>query len=165
MIIEGPIVTIIAAFLASLGTLNIFIVYVLGVFGNIIADSIYYAIGRFGRKRFLVRYGKYIGITPDDIQNMEHHYEKHLLKTIVIAKATEAPVIPTLISAGIAEADFSKFIVICSFSEIVKVAIIACVGYFFGQFYVTINTYFKEFVGIGSILLVVLLLSFVIYKI
>ncbi len=148
MIIEGPIVTIIASFLASLGAFNILIIYILGVAGNIIGDAIYYSIGKFGREKFLHKYGKYISVDEKKVEYIENHYKKHMLKTILIAKITEAPIIPALISAGIAKTNFKKFITICALAEIPKVAIIVSIGYFFGKFYTIIDSYFKNFVSI-----------------
>ena len=163
MIIEGPIITIIASFLASLGAFNVFFIYILGVIGNVIGDIVYYGIGKFGRDRFLVKYGKYIGIDASKIEYIENHYKKHLLKTILIAKLTEAPVIPVLISAGIAKTDFKKFLSISILAEIPKVAIIVLIGFFFGKFYVKIDTYFKNFASLMFVIFGMVIL-FVIYK-
>lgn len=48
MIVEWPIVTFIAAFLASLGIFNIWIVWSIGWLGDILGDLLFYSIGRFG---------------------------------------------------------------------------------------------------------------------
>lgn len=165
MIIEGPIITIIASFLASLGALNVFIIYILGVLGNVIADIIYYGIGKFGRKKFLAKYGKYIGITMDKIEYIETHYKNHLYKTIIIAKLTEAPVVPVLISAGIANANFKKFLSISAIAEIIKVFIIVCIGYFFGRFYSKIDVYFKDFVGLMLVMISSIVVFFIIKRV
>ena len=45
MIIEGPIITIIASMLAKLGAFNIFIVFILSVAGDMIGDIILYYLG------------------------------------------------------------------------------------------------------------------------
>jgi len=46
MTFEGPIVTTLAAFGASLGLFSIFIVFLLSVLGDIIADSFLFYVGR-----------------------------------------------------------------------------------------------------------------------
>lgn len=48
MIVEWPIVTFVAAFLASLGIFNIWIVWTIGWLGDIIGDLLFYSIGRYG---------------------------------------------------------------------------------------------------------------------
>ncbi|MBP9779408.1 VTT domain-containing protein [Candidatus Gracilibacteria bacterium] len=52
MTIEGPLVTLAAAFLASLGMFDIRIVFLLGWCGDIFGDLIFYTIGRYGLNLF-----------------------------------------------------------------------------------------------------------------
>lgn len=163
MIVEGPIITIIAAFLASLGSFNVFIIYILALSGNVIADIGYYCVGKFGGKRFLVKYGKYIGVNLNKIELIENHYNKHLIKTIIVAKVTEVLIVPTLISAGIANTDFKKFLIVSFLSEIFKVLIIVLIGYYFGKFYLIIDSYYKDFVIVMFIIFVVII-AFLIHK-
>src|SRR3989338_1390938 len=63
--IEGPISTLIAGYLSSLGLLNFWIAYVVAVSGDLASDAGYYALGRFGRERFVKKYGHYVGIASD----------------------------------------------------------------------------------------------------
>lgn len=144
MIVEGPITTVIASFLASLGLINVFLVYALALTGNIIGDFIYYGIGRFGRERFIKKYGKYIGLHEERIESLERHYKNHFFKTIFIAKVTEAPIVPTLVAAGLAKVDLRKYLLLTAAIEIPKTMIVVAIGYYFGKFYVAIGTYFKD---------------------
>lgn len=165
MIIEGPIMTVIAAFLASLGMINVVLVYVLAVLGNVIGDLIYYIIGRYGRKRFVTKYGHYVGVKETELDALDAHYKEHLFKTIAFAKMTEAPVVPTLIAAGIARTDFKKFLLVSIGVEIPKVLLIVLMGYFFGKFYQTIESYFKDFVLAGGVVFsLFILLLFIRHK-
>jgi membrane protein DedA with SNARE-associated domain len=164
MIIEGPIVTIIASFLASLGVLSVVYVYFLAVLGNVLGDLNYYAIGRFGRETFIRKYGKYIGLHEKNIEYIENHYKNHLLKTILIAKVTEAPIVPTLIAAGIAKTDIKKFLPLVTIIEIPKVLIIVLIGYYFGKFYVVIEQYFKDAVMAFGITFALLIIVVLVYK-
>ena len=164
MIVEGPIVTIIAAFLASLGVLSIVLVYFLSLAGNIIGDVGYYSMGRFGRDKFVVKYGKYFGLHEEKVKYIEEHYKNHFLKTIIIAKVTEAPIVPTLVAAGIARVDFRKYFLATASMEVPKVLIVTMLGYFFGKFYKTIEIYFKDFVSAAAITLTFAAVTFFIYR-
>src|SRR3989338_6750213 len=53
VIVEGPIITVIAGFLSSLGQLNFFISYAIAVVGDVVGDCIYYALGFYGRQKFV----------------------------------------------------------------------------------------------------------------
>lgn len=143
-IVEGPIVMIIGGFLASIGVLNVYVVYGIGVLGNLIGDTIYYSIGRLGRHRFIAKYGKYIGLTEERVLAVEEHYKHHLLKTILLSKIVNAGIEVFLVSAGLAKVNFKKFISLVFLIEIPKVAIIVAFGYFFGASYVAINGYFHN---------------------
>ncbi len=52
MVIEWPFVTMAAAFLASIGIFNIFIVAILGWLGDTVGDIIFFLVGRFGLSLF-----------------------------------------------------------------------------------------------------------------
>lgn len=86
MVLEGPIITIIAGFLSSLELLNPFLVYAVVVIADLFGDFVYYAIGRWGRKNFINKWGKYIGLSAAKIIRLESHFEKHTRKTLIFGK-------------------------------------------------------------------------------
>lgn len=47
-VIEGPIVVIIAAFLASQGIFDIYVIAILGWLGDVVGDMLFFFAGRFG---------------------------------------------------------------------------------------------------------------------
>lgn len=141
MIIEGPIATVIAAFLSALNILNIYIVYALAVAGDVIGDIVYYLIGRLGRHSIIPRYGQHLGITEEKISYAEKHYKKHLKKTIFWGKVTQAPVLVVLVTAGIAKVDFKKFLLTVFFITLIKALVFSIIGFYFGRSYYLINKY------------------------
>lgn len=163
-IVEGPIVIIIASFLASLGLMSVVVVYCIGVLGNLTGDVLYYSMGRFGGRKFLVRYGKRVGVDETKVARLDAHYENHLIKTLVVGKMTEGVGILTILSAGMAKVDFKKFITISVLAEIPKVFIIVCLGYFLGKFYVTIDIYFKDFAEASFVLVMGVILGYSLYR-
>ena len=54
-VFEGPIATVIGGFLASIGVLNFFWVFVISVLGDFLGDSAWWAIGRAAPGGFLSR--------------------------------------------------------------------------------------------------------------
>ena len=70
VVFEGPIITVIAGFLSSLGYLNIFIAYGVVVVGDIAGDIMYYALGYYGRDRFVNRWGRFLGITSERVERL-----------------------------------------------------------------------------------------------
>jgi membrane protein DedA with SNARE-associated domain len=155
-VFEGPIVTIIAGFLSSIGIFNFFLAYIVIVVGDLVGDCFYYSIGRFGRKGFLERWGHYIGITPERISNLESHFDKHSGKTLIIGKLTAVGAI-LLVAAGVAKMPLGKFIWYNFLPTVPKSFILLLIGYYFGQAYLTWDKYLKytALSTIGLLILVV----------
>src|SRR5919107_1963531 len=63
----GETTLIAASYLAATGHFSLPLVIVSAALGAIIGDSVGYAIGRKGGRRFLGRYGKYVRITPENL--------------------------------------------------------------------------------------------------
>lgn len=135
VVIEGPIVTVLGAFLASMGYMNIFAVYAVVIVGDVVGDCFYYAMGRWGGKPFLTRWGKYFGITNERVLRLEQHFEHHTRKTLVIGKLTHAIGVVVLVAAGIARVSFWEFVVFNFLPTLPKSLVFLLVGYYFGQAY------------------------------
>jgi membrane protein DedA with SNARE-associated domain len=164
VIIEGPIVTIIAGFLASLGHINPFIAYGVIVVGDLIGDCMYYSFGRFGRKKVIERWGHYIGITLERVRRLETHFEKHSGKTLIISKLTHAVGPVFLVAAGVAKVPIGKFVLFNLIPTLPKSLILLLVGYYFGKAYAMWNTYLGYTAIITICLAIFLLASYLIIK-
>ena len=93
-IIEGPVVILFASFLASTGLLDISVVYLLGLLGDIIGDELHYLLGRFGGRTLIQKYGRYLGISEIDIFEAQHKYfgnGRSIWRVITLSKVTHAP--------------------------------------------------------------------------
>ncbi len=156
-IVEGPIITVIAAFLASQHILNIYIVYVIVILGDIIGDLSHYWLGRYGRYTILPKYGKYIGVTPYRLNKMEDHFsKKKIWKTIFFGKFTHAPNSIVLTMAGVAKVDIGKFVLVTTTATAIKSLIFILIGWYVGSSYELIAKYIDNF---GYIMLVLLCLA------
>jgi len=145
----GPLVTVIGASLASSGILDVRVVYTIAVLANVTGDTMYYWIGRSGRHTLIPKYGHYIGITEKRITHAEEHYQKHLGKTLLFGKITEAAIIPILIAAGATKVSFGRFLGMVIPIEIPKMLAFTFIGYYFGKYYVLIKQYSDTSVAIG----------------
>jgi len=141
-VIEGPIITVIGAFWASLGYLNVFIVYGVVIIGDLVGDVVFYAIGRWGGRKFLEKWGRYFGVSPDHVLHLEKQFEKYSGKTILFGKWTHFVGLAILIVAGMAKMPFRKFIWLNFVSSLPKSLAFIIIGYYFGQAYQQIDKYF-----------------------
>ena len=146
MIIEGPVVTIIAAMLASLGAFNVFIVLILSVIGDMGGDIIFYGLGYKYGMGFVRRVGKYMGITEKLVLRMEKYFKHHGGKTIVAVKSTTGLCWATFTAAGIAKMDFKKFVKYSFLGGIIWSGFLVAMGYFYGYLWREIKQYI-EWIG------------------
>ena len=164
MIIEGPIVTLIAAFMASMGIFNIYVVFFLSVLGDMLGDIAFYGIGRWQGMTFVRKVGRHIGITESLVLKMEKYFKNHGGKTIVAVKSTTGLCWATFIAAGIVKMSFVRFVWYSFVGGLVWSTFLVLMGYFFGNLYEQIADYIS-YAGIvvGSIA-VALFIAVGIYK-
>ena len=109
VVVEGPIITVIAGFLSSPGHLNIFIAYGVVVVGDLTGDTVSYMLGRWGGIKFVKRWGRYIGLTAERVQKFEEHFNHHAAKTIILGKLAYSIEMPFLFAAGFAKVPYKFF--------------------------------------------------------
>jgi len=154
IMIEGPIVTVIAGSLCSFGNFNIFYLFPVIVFADLFADCLYYAVGRLGHGKFLDKYGRYIGINTKQAEKLANHFNKNGGKTLFLGKISHGIGGAFLIAAGLAKMPFSKFLLFNTYATLIKSLALLLVGYFFGQAISKINS-FLEFLTFFTIFLLI----------
>lgn len=143
-IIEGPIVTVIAGYVASLGYLNIFAVYPVVVVADLVGDSICYVLGRFGHDFVLTRWGSRFGVTPARMEKLEQHFRSNGGKTLVIGKLTHSAGFIILISAGASRMFYGTFLWFNLLGTLPKSLFLLVVGYTLGYAYMDIDLYISR---------------------
>src|SRR4030042_6455566 len=110
MTLEGPVVTIIAAFLASMGYFNVFIVFGLSVAGDVIGDVILYHIGYFGGPKILPKVQRFLKIKESVVEKLKRKFHENSAKIIFYVKSTTGLSYITFITAGTLRMKLTKFI-------------------------------------------------------
>jgi membrane protein DedA with SNARE-associated domain len=92
------------------GPWQFWIVVIVATIGNTIGSLIAYAIGAYGGRPFLERYGKYLLIRPHEIELADGFFQRHGGATVFIGRLL--PIVRTFISfpAGVARMRLSTFI-------------------------------------------------------
>ena len=136
---EGPLVSIIIGFLVAGGYFNPFIAYIILVLGDVIPDTGYYFVGRWGHKAsFISKYASKVGITEKRFSIIERLWKKHPGKTMWTSKLAYGLSTPFLISAGLVGMPLRKFLLCAIPVTLAQYAILMAVGYFFGNSYTLI---------------------------
>ena len=141
MVIEGPIITIIAGFLISSGNLNSLASYLVLVSGDVTGDSIYYAIGRWSKGIIFGKWGRFLGITKERIGQLETYFYHHKAKSLFIGKWSHAVGAPILAAAGLARVPYGEFLAINFLATLPKTLLLLLIGFYFGRSYKRIATY------------------------
>jgi membrane protein DedA with SNARE-associated domain len=136
---------------------------VFGALGCTIGSIIAYWVGIKGGRPFLNKYGKYILITPHDLDKADQWFQKNGDWAIFITRLM--PVVRTFISlfGGIAKMSVGKFLVYTFVGSFIWCTALSFAGYLLGENWEKIRTVMRPFdpVIIG---LVVILIGFYIYR-
>ena len=140
-VIEGPIVTVIAAYLASLGYLNIYAVFATVVLADLVGDSILYSLGRFGAdvipKRWIFR----LPVERRRLAEIEKQFQVNGGRILIVAKLTHAVGFIVLFAAGISRMTFPSFIWYNFLGTLPKSLFFTAIGYTVGYAYNEIDSY------------------------
>ena len=141
---EGPIITVIIGFISSQGYLNFFLAYLVIVAGDLAGDALHYAVGRFGGRHFVEKWGSYFGAGTKQLEAIEKQYDRRGDKLIFIGKMTHGIGGAFLIAAGVIKMPFNKFMFSNFLATLVKSLLLLLIGFYFGQALSTINTYLEK---------------------
>jgi membrane protein DedA with SNARE-associated domain len=161
MIVEGPIVTIVAAFLASMGYFNIFAVFGLSIAGDVIGDIILYYIGYFGGEKILPKVEKFLKISKSTVEKLKQKFHKNSGRIIFYVKSTTGLSYITFITAGTLKMRISKFIYFSILGGLIWSSFLVIMGYFFGYAADKISEYIRYagavIVAIAGIFFIILI--------
>ena len=151
---EGPIITVIAGFLASMGLLNFWLAYIIIIIGDLAGDALHYAFGRWGGRSFIDRWGKYFGVGPGQIGPIEEQFAKRGDKLLFIGKMLQGVGGAFLIAAGFIKMPFGKFIFANMLATFIKSFLLLLLGFYFGHALAAIDGYLEKasLISIGAAL-------------
>ena len=152
---EGPIVSLVVGFLIYLGYFKFLPAYAILLLGDLIPDTIYYYIGRFGSKRKIMeKYGSRLNI-------IEKLWLEHGKKTMFLSKLAYTLSVPFLISAGLVKMPYRKFISYAFPVTLFQYGVLMALGYFLGHLYKLAEHYIKYAYVIAAAILIIFIISYV----
>ena len=141
------------------GPWNYWIVVIVATVGNTIGSLIGYAIGAWGGRPFLERYGRYLLIRPHEIELAERFFDRYGAATAFFSRLL--PIVRTFISfpAGVARMPLRKFIAYSAAGAFLWSILLVYAGTLLGSNWVKIRETLQPFdllIAIGVVALVVL---------
>jgi membrane protein DedA with SNARE-associated domain len=159
--VPGETVLILGAVYAGSGRLNIALVALLGFLGAVLGDNIGFAIGHFGGRRLVERYGRYIFLTPERLDKATAFFERHGGKIIIVARFIEGLRQANGIIAGTSGMHWARFVVFNAIGAALWVAVWASVGYFSGSHINSIYDEATRYSGYLAVAVGLLLLAYI----
>jgi membrane protein YqaA with SNARE-associated domain len=106
----GETVLIAASVYAGAGRLNIVAVGVIGFAAAVLGDNVGYAIGRFGGRTLVLRFGRYVMLTPERLAGAESFFTRHGGKIVIVARFIEGLRQANGIIAGLTKMPWPRFL-------------------------------------------------------
>lgn len=131
--LPGETLLILGAVYAGTGRLNVFLVGLLGFLGALIGDNIGFAIGHFGGRPLIERFGRYVFLTPARIDAATRFFERRGAWIIVLARFIEGLRQANGIIAGTTGMHWARFLAFNALGAALWVAVWTTAGYFFGD--------------------------------
>jgi membrane protein DedA with SNARE-associated domain len=131
--VPGETILILGAVYAGTGRLQIWLVGVLGFLAAVVGDNIGFAIGHFGGRPLVERFGRYIFLTPERLDKTTNFFERRGARIIIIARFIEGLRQANGIIAGISGMHWARFILYNAIGAALWVGVWTCIGYFSGD--------------------------------
>jgi membrane protein DedA with SNARE-associated domain len=143
--VPGETMLIAAAVFAGSGHMNIAVVILVAVAGAIIGDNIGFAIGHFGGRPLVERFGRYIFLTPERLDRAQDFMNRHGGKVVTVARFVEGLRQANGLLAGIAGMHWAKFLGFNALGAVLWVGTWAGLGYLAGQNIIEIYATFDRY--------------------
>ena len=129
----GATILLAAGILVQQGHLNLGYAIVFGILGAILGSQIGYWAGKRGGRSFVLKWGRYVKITPERLGRVEQFFVRYGGKAVFASRFVSvfrmlgAPV------AGISQMRRGTFFLYSALGGIVWATVVVLLGYFFGQ--------------------------------
>ena len=142
-----------SGYLVSRGELTLWLVSLAGAAGCVIGSWLAYAIGAWGGRPLVERYGKYVLVSHRDLDLADRWFQRHGDITIFVGRLL--PVVRTFIAfpAGVARMPLWRFTAYTFLGSLIWCWGLAWIGVKLGEHWNTLGVYFHRFDALIAALL------------
>lgn len=161
--LPGETMLIAGSFFAALGHFGIGWVVLLAFVGAVAGDNVGYAIGRFGGRGLVLRFGRYVFLNEERLGRAEAFFGRHGGKVVTVARFVEGFRQLNGIVAGVSRMAWWRFLIFNALGAALWVGVWGSVGYFFGNRLGVIVPVFKRYelyFIVGVVVLIALALAY-----
>ena len=157
--IPGETILLVAGYFASAGHFNIFLVMLVACVGAVLGDNAGFAVGHHYGRGILLKFGRFVFLTPQRLEHLENYFKSHGNKTVFVARFITGLRVFAAVLAGASGMRWRVFLIYNVAGAIVWSIVITTLGYLFGESLPILITWVGRS---GTILLVVGLVVLVI---
>ena len=150
--LPGETILLASGFLAQQGHLDVGDAIVFGILGAVVGDQIGYWVGREGGRPFVLRWGRYVRITPERLSRAEAFFARHGGKAVFLARFFAGFRVFGALVAGISRMHWRTFAFYNALGGAVWATAAVLVGYFLGSSLALV----ERWLGRATLLLAVL---------
>src|SRR5918998_5229473 len=158
--LPGETILLAAGVLVERGHLDLGYTIAFGIVGAVVGDQIGYWVGRFGGRPFVLRWGRYVFITPERLGRAETFFERHGGKAVFFARFITGVRVFGALVAGMSHMAWGKFAIYNFLGGTAWATAAVSLGYFL---WASIGLV-EHWVGRFSLLLVAVLVLVVILR-
>src|SRR5215212_1488751 len=119
--------------LVQQGHLDLGDAIVFGVLGAIIGNQIGYWVGNRAGRPFVLKWGRYVKLTPERLERVEGLFARHGGKAVFAARFFSVSRVLEALVAGTSRMRFDTFLLYSVLGGTVWATAVVLVGYFFGE--------------------------------
>jgi len=166
--IPSELIMPLAGFVVQQGKMDFTLVVLAGVIGTVLGALPWFYAGRLlgeeRLKKLCDRYGKWLGISGEDITKSKNWFDRYGNKAVLLCRLV--PGVRTLISipAGIGNMNIIPFLIYSTIGTTLWVLLLTYAGFALGQNYKVVETYIDPISKVVVIVVVVAFAGFVIFK-
>jgi membrane protein DedA with SNARE-associated domain len=128
--LPGETILLASGVLVQRGHLNLGDVIAFGILGAVLGDQIGYWVGRGGGRPFVLRWGRYVFITPARLGRAEAFFERHGGKAVFLARFFSGLRVFGALVAGTSRMRWGKFTLYNLLGGTVWASAVVVLGYF-----------------------------------
>jgi membrane protein DedA with SNARE-associated domain/membrane-associated phospholipid phosphatase len=151
--LPGETILVAAGVMVQRGHLDLGDAIVFGILGAVIGDQIGYWVGREGGRPFILRWGRYVMITPERLGRTERFFVRHGGKAVFLARFVAGLRVFGALVAGVSRMPWRTFFFYNALGGVVWATAAVLVGFLLGGSLDLL----ERWVGRTSLLLLILL--------
>ena len=153
-----------AGVLVQQGSLDLREAIVFGILGAITGNQIGYWVGHKGGRPFVLKWGRYVKLTPERLERVERLFVRHGGKAVFAARFFSVSRVLAALVAGVSRMRWGTFLLYSILGGTVWATAVVLAGYFFGQSWTSAQHWSGRVPLLLVLLLGVALGSYLVYR-